>query len=132
MNIKSVLIFGNIENIFQFLNQVDHHNMVIPGLARIISKLNCNRLLTDCVNRNLLSVRNCAFQKNNSTHDITIDMTENLLQCFQNGPFGETSFEDLKSAYDSVWIKGLLYKLVHEYGMDEILLHSLIHNLQID
>ena len=44
--------------------------MVIPGLARIISKLNCNRLLTDCVNRKLLSERNCAFQKNKSTHDI--------------------------------------------------------------
>ena len=92
--------------------------MVIPGLARIISKLNCNRLLTDCVNRNLLSARNCAFQKNKSTHDITIDMTENLFQCLQNGHFGETSFEDLKSTYDSVWIKGLLYKLVNEYDMD--------------
>ena len=92
--------------------------MVLPGLARIISKLNCNRLLTDCVNRRLLSSRNCAFQKNKSTHDITIDMTENLYQCFQNGHFGETSFEDLKSAYDSVWIKGLLYRLVNKYNMD--------------
>ena len=63
--------------------------MIIPGLARIISKLNCNRLLTDCVNRRLLSARNCAFQKNKSTHDITIDMTENLYQCFQNGHFGD-------------------------------------------
>ena len=35
--------------------------MIIPGLARIISKLNCNRLLTDCVNRRLLSARNCAL-----------------------------------------------------------------------
>ena len=92
--------------------------MVIPGLARIISKLNCNRLLTDCVNRNLLSARNCAFQKNKSTHDITIDMTENLFQCLQNGHFAETSSDDLKSAYDSVLIKGLLYKLVNEYNMD--------------
>ena len=92
--------------------------MVIPGFARIISKLNCNRILTDCVNRKILSPRNCAFQKNKSTHDITIAMTENLFQAFQNGHFSETSFEDLKSAYDSVWIKGLLYKMVNEYKMD--------------
>ena len=94
--------------------------MVIRGLARIISKLNCNRLLTDCVNRKLLNARNCAFQKNKSTHDITIDMTENLFQCLQNGHFGETSFEDLKSAYNSVWIDGLLYKLVNEYDLDAV------------
>ena len=92
--------------------------MVIPGLARIISKLNCNRILTDCVNRRLLNANNCAFQKNKSTHDITIDMTENLYQCFQNGHFCETSFEDLKSAYDSVWIDGLLFKMVNEYNID--------------
>ena len=90
--------------------------MVIPGFARIISKLNCNRILIDCVNRKLLSASNCAFQKNKSTHDITIDMTENLYQCFQNGHFCETSFEDLKSAYDSVWIKRLLFKMVNEYS----------------
>ena len=45
-------------------------------------------------------------------------MTENLYQCFQNGHFCETSFEDLKSAYDSVWIDGLLFKMVNEYNMD--------------
>ena len=92
--------------------------MVIPGFARIISKLNCNRMLTDCVKRKILSHRNCAFQKNKSTHDITIAMTENLYQEFQNGHFSETSFDDLKSAYDSVWISGLLYKMVNEYKID--------------
>ena len=101
--------------------------MVIPGFARIISKLNCNRILTDCVNRKILSPRNCAFQKNKSTHDITIAMTENLFQAFQNGHFSETSFEDLKSAYDSVWIKGLLYKMVNEYNIDGNLI-AFIHS----
>ena len=92
--------------------------MVIPGLARIISKLHCNRLLSDCVNRSLPGPRSCAFQKNKSTHDITIDMIENLYQCLQNGHFAETSFEDLKSAYDSVWVKGLVYKMINEYKID--------------
>ena len=101
--------------------------MVIPGFGRIISKLNCNRILTDCVKRNLLSPRNCAFQKNKSTHDITIAMTENLYQSFQNGHFSETSFEDLKSAYDSVWIEGLLYKMVNEYKIDGNMI-SFIHS----
>ena len=100
--------------------------MVIPGLARIISKLNCNRILSDCVNRKLLDPRNCAFQKNKSTHDITIATTENLYQCIQNGHFGEIGFEDLDSAYDSVWFKALAYRLVNEYDMDGNMIAYLI------
>ena len=37
---------------------------ILPGLRRIIGKVHCNRLLTDCVKRKLLSKYNCAFQSN--------------------------------------------------------------------
>ena len=91
---------------------------IIPGLARVISKINCNRVLTDCIDRKLLDPRNCAFQKNKSTEDIYLALTEKILQSFQNGHFTELQFLDLGSAYDSVKKNSLLYKLIHEYGFD--------------
>ena len=81
--------------------------MIIPGLGRIIGKLHCNRILTDCINRKILSKNNCAFQCNKSPQDIAIALTEKIYQAFQNGQFMECGFMDLQSAYDSVWVDGL-------------------------
>ena len=93
-------------------------------MSRIISKLNSNRLLTDCINRKLISKNNCAFQANRGPDDIYNNLTERILRAFQNGHFIELAFMDLKSAYDSVWAKGLIYRLIKDYNMMEILLHG--------
>ena len=92
--------------------------MILPGLARIMSKLNCNRLLTDCIKRKLITKGNCAFQPNHSPEDINLAMTEKIFRAFQNGHFLEWNVEDLKSAYDSVWLNGLLFRLINDYGYD--------------
>ena len=91
---------------------------ILPGLGRIIGKLHCNRLLSDCIKRKLLSKYNCAFQCNRGPDDIYNNLTESILQALQNGHFFEMSFEDLKSAYDSVWIEGLIYRMINEYKYD--------------
>ena len=91
---------------------------ILPGLGRIIGKLNCNRLLTDCIKRRLLSKRNCAFQCNRSPDNITLDMVEKIKQAIQNGYFIEFNADDLKSAYDSTWIKGLIYRMIEDYKYD--------------
>ena len=92
--------------------------MIIPGLSRIIGKLNSNRLLTDCVSRGLLSPNNCAFQKNRGAEDIYIDTTDKIYRAFQNGHFTELGFMDLDSAYDSVWLNGLIFRMMYDYGYD--------------
>ena len=91
---------------------------ILPGLGRIIGKLHCNRLLTDCIKRKILSKTNCAFQCNRGSDDIYNNLTESILQALQNGHFLELGFKDLQSAYDSVWIEGLLYRMKNEYGYD--------------
>ena len=91
---------------------------ILPGLGRIIGKLHCNRLLTDCIKRKLLTKYNCAFQCNRGPDDIYNNLTESILQSLQNGHFFEMSFEDLKSAYDSVWIEGLIYRMINDYKYD--------------
>ena len=46
------------------------------------------------------------------------NLTESIYQALQNGHFLELGFKDLASAYDSVWINGLLYRLIKDYGYD--------------
>ena len=83
-----------------------------------MGKLLCNRLLSDCIKRKLLSKNNCAFQCNGTTEDIVNNLTESIYQALQNGHFWELSFKDLASAYDSVWIEGLIYRLINDYCYD--------------
>ena len=92
--------------------------MIIPGLSRIFSKIIANRLLTDCIQRGLLDVGNCGFQSNKATQDIFLGMTEKIHQAIENGHFEELTVMDLGSAYDSVCVDMLLYKLKHDYGLD--------------
>ena len=41
-----------------------------------------------------------------------------MYQAFQNGHFFEMGFLDLQSAYDSVWVDGLLYRMINDYNYD--------------
>ena len=91
---------------------------ILPALGRMIGKLNCNRILTDCRNRGLLSKFNCAFQSNRSTNDNIISMMESIARYIQNGQFGELLAIDFDSAYDSAQAKMILYRMVNDYGYD--------------
>ena len=48
---------------------------------------------------------------NKSTEDILIKISEDVLYSFEKNAFTEIAFMDVKSAYDTVWHKGLIYKL---------------------
>ena len=65
-----------------------------------------------------LKIWNCGFQRNKSTEDILIHLTENIEYSFENGTVTELAFMDIQSAYDTVWHKGLIYKL-KEYFLIE-------------
>ena len=92
--------------------------MILPGLGRIIGKLLCNRILTDCIERKILTKYNCAFQRNKSPGDIVNGLVEKIYRAFQNGHFMEIEQLDLKSAYDSVVAYSLLYRMINEFGFD--------------
>ena len=92
---------------------------VAPALLRGLEKMNANRLLVEIISGRIkLRVGNNAFQPNKSTDDILINITENVYKAFENGSFLELSFMDVKSAYDSVWIDGFIYKLINKYNID--------------
>ena len=91
---------------------------IIPGLARVMGKLLCNRILTDCIERKILSKNNCAFQCNKSPQDIVNNFVEKTYQAYQNGHFMVINQMDLASAYDSVVANSLLYRMINEYDFD--------------
>ena len=91
---------------------------ILPGLGRVIGKLLCNRILTDCIDRKILTKNNCAFQRNKSPQDIVNRLVEKIYQAFQNGHFIEIEQLDLKSAYDSVVANSLIYRMINEFGFD--------------
>ena len=65
------------------------------------------------------SKSNCAFECNRGADDIYNNLVETILQSFQNAHFSEVTFEDLASAYDSVWTDGLIHRMVTEYKYDD-------------
>ena len=91
---------------------------ILPGFGRIIGKLLCNRILTDCINRKISTKQNCAFQRNKGPNDIVNGMVERIYQAFQNGHFIECDQLDLKSAYDSVVANSLIYRMINDFGFD--------------
>ena len=92
---------------------------VAPANLRNIEKLNSNRLIYEMINNRIkLKPGNNAFQPNKSTDDNLINITENIYRAMENKSFIEMVFMDIKSAYDSIWIDGFIYKLINFNNMD--------------
>ena len=98
---------------------------LIVILARVFCKVMVIKLLfylmvslPQAQAENGLKVWNCGFQRNKSTEDILIHLTENINYSFENGTVTELAFMDIQSAYDTVWHNGLIYKL-KEYFLIE-------------
>ena len=102
---------------------------ILPGLARILNKVISNRILTDCINRNLINTNNIAFQKNKCAENIVLDYVEKIYRSFQNGHFLELTITDLGLAYDSVWKNGLINELIEKYDYNGNLIAWLLEYL---
>ena len=92
---------------------------VSPANIRNIEKLNSNRIITAIIQKQiLLRPGNNAFQPNKGTEDNLLDITESIYRSMDNKSFIEMIFMDIKSAYDSVWIDGFIYKLINFNKID--------------
>ena len=87
-------------------------------MARLFEKALSNRVITFCVQNNIVKPWNCAFQPNKSTEDIMCSLSQDICFNYQLQSMTEVDFMDLQSAYDTVWRNGLLYKLKNTYNMD--------------
>ena len=90
---------------------------LMPLLMRIFSKILCKRFLTNCIRNNRFKWWNNGFQPNKSCDDILIRLTEKIYQSFDTQSMTEITFMDIQSAYDTVWIPGLIYKLKENFNI---------------
>ena len=90
----------------------------LPGLCRALQSGVNFRCMYVCVEKEYIRAGNNSFQVNKCTVDLMLRTTEKIYRAFENRSFIELNFNDLKSAYDSVWIDGLFYKLILYYNFD--------------
>ena len=71
-----------------------------------------NRLLYFCEYHNLLSEFQFGFRKNRSTHQIITLITESVKENTRQQKTSIIASRDISKAFDTVWHRGLLYKLL--------------------
>ena len=86
-------------------------------LPKTFTKVMAHRLLSFLIINDLLEIWNCGFQKNKSPEDIMLSIDENVKYAFEFDSFIEVAFMDIQSAYDTVWHKGLIFKLKIIFGI---------------
>ena len=86
-----------------------------PTLSRIYEKVMVWRLLTYFKINNFFNPNNVAYQGNKSINDIFMDIDESIGEILESKGILEKLDFDLSSAFDTVWINHLLYKLKFIY-----------------
>ena len=87
-------------------------------LSRLFTKCMSYRLLTYVNLYYPLNYWNCGFQNNKSVDDIIQYLSDNINYSFENVSVSEICFMDIESAYDTIWHKGLIYKLKELFGIE--------------
>ena len=91
---------------------------VPPRVANVLERGVNDRMTMVLAKENKLRKTNNAFQKNKQTTDLLVKIAENVNRAKENKSFVELIFTDVKSAYDSTNIDGLLWKMYHNLGWD--------------
>ena len=71
-----------------------------------------NRLYWYLESNNILSHRQAGFRRGSCTEDQLLKLTQEIQDGFQEGKHTAAIFVDLQQAYDRVWRKGLLTKMI--------------------
>ena len=82
-------------------------------LGRIYEKVLAKRLQQHCINHKIFDNLQCGFQINRNTEDILTSFITDASHNIDKHSEMDCIFTDFSKAYDSVWINGLLYKLIN-------------------
>ena len=89
---------------------------LLPCLSKIMERIIKNRLEFIVEREKLLKPEQCGFRKAQGTTDILLRLEHRIWQAFENRNVSLVVYIDLKSAFDKVWGKELIYKL-SKYGL---------------
>ena len=88
----------------------------LPYISKLFEKCVTNRLLSFCNKYSIISTEQYGFQKNKSTGDALIDLTEHIYNSLDNREHHVMILIDLKKAFDCVNHRILLMKM-ESYGI---------------
>ena len=83
----------------------------MPTLSKILESVIHERLLAHCIDNNLISERQAAYIKGDSTTSQLLYIIHQIKLAWGKGNFVQGVFLDISSAFDKIWDKGLLAKV---------------------
>ena len=88
-----------------------------PTLSRIFERIMAWRLLSFFKLNKLFKKYNIAYQGNKSIEDAFLCLDGDMWSMLEGRGILEIIFFDFSKAFDTIWIKGLIYKLRYKYGI---------------
>ena len=84
---------------------------ILPTLSKVCESIIHERLLSHCTHYNLITERQAAYLKGDSTMTQLIYLVHQIRKSWGQAKLSHGLFLDISAAFDKVWHKGLLAKL---------------------
>ena len=94
---------------------------ILPTLSKVCESIIHERLLTHCIDNNIISDRQAAYLKGDSTINQLLYIVHYIRKCWGHSRIVQGAFLDISAAFDKVWHNGLIAKL-SQIGVDGLLL----------
>ena len=94
---------------------------ILPTLSKVFESIIHERLLSHCIDNNIISDRQAAYLKGDSTISQLLYIVHYIRSCWGKSKIVQGAFLDISAAFDKVWHKGLIAKL-SQIGIDGTLL----------
>ena len=94
---------------------------ILPTLSKVCESVIHQRLLNHCIENNIISERQTAYLKGDSTLSQLLYIEHQIRLSWGNSKITQAAFLDISAAFDKVWHNGLLAKL-HQIGVEGTML----------
>ena len=101
---------------------------ILPTLSKVFESVMHDRLLKHCTEHNIISEKQAAYLKGDSTVSQLLYIVHNIRNNWGNKNITQSLFLDVSSAFDKVWHNGLLAKLA-QICIEDIFLSTVRSNL---
>jgi hypothetical protein len=81
-------------------------------IGKVVERVIVKRLVDFLESNNVLIKQQSGFRRGRSTHDNLLFMTQKITECLARGKNCLGIFFDIAKAFDKVWHKGLICKMI--------------------
>ena len=84
---------------------------ILPTLSKVCESIIHERLLSHCIDHDIISERQAAYLKGDSTLNQLLYIVHYIRKCWGHSKVVQGAFFDISAAFDKVWHIGLIAKL---------------------